>query len=274
MKRKAGMITTDFRPGAPCWLELNTPDVPVSSEFYRRLFGWVAVAAEPAEAGYLLFYKDGGVVGAIGPLDHEQQRPAWTLFFATTDVHRSVEDVERFGGTVLVEPFALGTDGSMAYFIDPQGGVFGVWEPGSFPGFAVVDEADTFGWADLWTTDALGAQTFYRALLGWESEEVPLVEEEGEYIVVRPSGTGGERAHGGLIEVPSDRLTRTEGAANWHPTFMVTDCDVSADMVREGGGRVLKGPEDAPKDARIAICADPMGAEFLLLQPTVQPYHV
>src|SRR5699024_5680918 len=82
MQRKAGMITTDFRPGAPCWIELNTPDVPVSSEFYRKIFGWVTAPIEPVEAGYLMFYKDRRAVGAVGPLDHEQQRTAWTLFFA------------------------------------------------------------------------------------------------------------------------------------------------------------------------------------------------
>ena len=260
------MITTDFRPGAPCWIELNTPDVSVSSKFYRRVFGWVAVALEPEEAGYLMFYKDRREVAAVGPLDHEQQRTAWTLFFTTTDVHRSVEDAERFGGTVLVEPFNIGDDGRMAYFIDPQGGVFGVWEPGDFSGFAAVDEPDTFGWADLWTPDPLGAQTFYRALFGWESENISLTLQAGEYIVVRPAETGRERAHGGLIGITPEVLLSTEGGANWHPSFIVTDCDTSAELVKEGGGQVHKAPEDVPGGVRIAICSDPLGAEFVLLE--------
>lgn len=266
MKRKAGMITTDFRPGAPCWIELNTPDVPVSSEFYRKIFGWVTAPIEPVEAGYLMFYKDRRAVGAVGPLDHEQQRTAWTLFFATTDVHRAVEDTERFGGIVLVEPFDIGEDGRMAYFIDPQGGVFGVWEPGNFSGFAAVDEPDTFGWADLWTPDALGAQTFYRALLGWESESLPLPLQASEYILVRPEGTGRERAHGGLMGVTSELLEATEGAASWQPSFVVVDCDVGVDLVKEGGGQVHSGPEDVPMGARVAICSDPLGAGFVLLE--------
>ena len=260
------MITTDFRPGAPCWIELNTPNVPASSEFYRRIFGWTTATLEPEEAGYLMFYKDGRAVGAIGPLDHEQQRTAWTLFFATTDVHRSLEDVERFGGTVLVEPFALGNEGRMAYFIDPQGGVFGVWEAGEFAGFAAVDEPDTFAWADLWTPDALGAQSFYRALLGWESENLPLTLQSEDYIVVRPAGTGRDRAHGGLIGVTPEVLLTTEGRANWHPSFLVTDCDMVAALVEEAGGQIHKEPEDVPKGARVAICSDPLGAEFVLLE--------
>src|SRR5699024_12610504 len=116
----------------------------------------------------------------------------------------------------------------MANFIEPEVGVFGVSEPTNVSGIAAVDEPDTIGWADLWTHDALGAQTFYRALLGWESENLPRPLQASEYILVGPEGTDRERAHGGLMGVTSELLEATEGAASWQPSCMVVDC---------GGGR-------------------------------------
>src|SRR5699024_9139051 len=139
-------------------------------------------------------------------------------------------------------------------------------EPGNFSGFAVVDEPDTFGWADLWTPDALGAQTFYRALLGWESESLSLPLQASEYILVRPEGTGRERALGGVLGVAAALLEATEGAARWQASFVVVDCDVGVDLVEEGGGQVHSGPEDVPMGARVAICSDPLGAGFVLLE--------
>src|SRR5699024_12806194 len=84
--------------------------------------------------------------------------------------------------------------------------------------------------------------------------------------LVRPEGTGRERAHGGLLGVTSELLEATEGAASWQPSFVVVDCDVGVDLVKEGGGQVHSGPEDVPMGARVAICSDPLGAGFVLLE--------
>lgn len=261
------MITTNFRPGSPCWIELNTPDVAASAEFYWHLFGWTTAEPDMEGGGYLLFRKDGMESGAIGPLDHEHQRPAWTLFFASVDAEQSVDDVERLGGGLLVEPFDIGPAGRMAYFLDPQGGVFGVWQANRFPGLENVDQADAFGWAELWTPDAGGAVAFYQALFGWETESTALPGGDGEYVVVRPAETGRGREHGGVMQLSPEHLTATEGRADWHPVFLVADCDASSARLRESGGKVLMGPEDAAGVGRLAVCADLYDAGFVLLTP-------
>ncbi len=45
------MLTTDFAPGAPCWLDLGAPDVAAASDFYGSVLGWGFHPLEPAGGG-------------------------------------------------------------------------------------------------------------------------------------------------------------------------------------------------------------------------------
>src|SRR5689334_8936739 len=62
------MLTTDFVPGAPDWLDLGSADVEASSAFYGGLFGWTFRSAGPDAGGYGFFQLDGRTVAAAGPL--------------------------------------------------------------------------------------------------------------------------------------------------------------------------------------------------------------
>ena len=33
------MLTTDFRTGSPCWIDLGSPDIPATATFYGTVFG-------------------------------------------------------------------------------------------------------------------------------------------------------------------------------------------------------------------------------------------
>lgn len=73
--------------------------------------------------------------------------------------------------------------------------------------------------------------------------------------------------HGGLMQLPPDQLPQSDGGAYWHPVFGTDDCDATLGRVREAGGSVLMGPEDAEGVGRLAVCTDPAGAEFVVLRP-------
>lgn len=34
------MLSTDYVPGAPNWVDLGTPDVDAAAAFYGAVFGW------------------------------------------------------------------------------------------------------------------------------------------------------------------------------------------------------------------------------------------
>lgn len=104
-------------------------------------------------------------------------------------------------------------------------------------------------------------------LFGWEYEDVTL-PGDATYATVRPSGAGADRFFGGIMGLDPADLPETEGHANWHPVFHVTDCDRATASVIEAGGRVYMGPESTPGVGRLAVCADPFAAGFVLLTPS------
>ncbi|MCD9140907.1 VOC family protein [Streptomyces albireticuli] len=262
------MITTDFVPGSPCWLDLGSRDIPATAAFYGAVFGWEYKSFGEEGGGYGLFRLDGKTVAGLGPLNEEGARPAWTLYFRTTDAQAAAKAVERAGGAVRVAPTDAGEYGSMAQLTDPQGGQFAVWQPGETGGgVELADAPGSLCWTELYTTDAAGAKAFYGGLFGWTASDVPLPGDGGTYSILTPAGQGEERMHGGLMELPSEHLSLNGGRPYWHPVFATADCDATAAKVTANGGTLQMGPEDAEGVGRLAVCVDPAGADFVVLTP-------
>lgn len=73
------MLTTDFVPGAPSWIDLGGPEVVAATDFYGRVLGWTHVPLGPEAGGYGLFSREGRTVAAIGPLSEPGAESAWTI---------------------------------------------------------------------------------------------------------------------------------------------------------------------------------------------------
>jgi predicted enzyme related to lactoylglutathione lyase len=261
------MITTDFVPGSPCWIDLGAPDVAAAAAFYGSVFGWEFESFGPEAGDFGAFRLDGKTVGGVGPLTEEGARSAWMIYFSTPDADATTQSVQRLGGTVRVAPLDADGEGRMAQFTDPQGGQFAVWQPGKTQGVDAVDEPGTLSWTELYTTDAAAAKEFYGSLFGWQTEDMPLPGGGGTYSLITPSGLGPERMQGGLMQLPAEYLTLTGGRAYWHPVFGSADCDATVAKVTANGGSVQMGPEDAEGVGRLAVCLDPSGADFVVLTP-------
>jgi len=262
------MITTDFAVGAPCWLDLGVRDAAAAKAFYGSVFGWTFQPFGSGEEEYGFFQSGGKTVAALGPLE-EGARSAWMIYFSTPDVDAAAAKVRNAGGTVRVDPFDVGDAGRMAQFSDPQGGQFAALQPGKTPGLELVDEPGSLMWIELYTSDSAAAKEFYKGLYGWDFTDMPMPGDAGgTYTVIGPSGAPEERMHGGLMQVSSEDLTPSGGRPYWHPVFHSTDCDATLAKVREAGGSVVMGPDEAEGVGRFAVCLDPFGADFLVLQPS------
>ncbi|MFJ9661287.1 VOC family protein [Streptomyces griseoflavus] len=260
------MITTDFAPGSPCMLDLGVPDVRAAAAFYGAVLGWDFEPmgdGEDVEGG--MFSKGGKMVAGLGRLTEEGARPAWMIYYSVTDADATTAAVESAGGTVRVPPMDLEQWGRMAQYSDPLGGQFAVWQPGESKGVDLVDEPGSLCWTELYTSDAAGAKEFYGQVLGWRYSDMRMPGGEGTYTMIVPSGLPEERMHGGLMEVGGEDLALAGGRPYWHPVFAVADCDAAVAKVRELGGSVQMGPENAEGVGRLAVCVDPFGADFVVL---------
>ncbi|MFJ9409583.1 VOC family protein [Streptomyces sp. NPDC101393] len=271
------MITTDFVPGSPCWLDLGAPDVDAAVAFYRAVFDWQpeAFGGDAANegrhaSGYTIFRLQGKAVGAVGPLSEDGARSAWTVYFHTPDAAAAAKAAQEAGGAVRVAPAQAGTnEGRFAQLTDPQGAEFAVWQPGEYPGVETADGPGALGWIELMTSDSAAAQRFYGALFGWTTQDMALPGGGGTYTLVTPQGYGEERMFGGIMGVPDMFGPGGPPGAKpyWHPVFGTADCDATVALVTSNGGGLTMGPEDAEGVGRLAVCTDPAGADFVVLTP-------
>lgn len=258
------MLTTQYVPGAPVWLDLGARDIDAAAGFYHALFGWEFRTAGPEAGGYGMFQIDGRTVAAIGPLTEEGARPSWGLYFGTRDADATTKAAEEAGGAVRFAAFDVFGLGRMAGLTDPGGADFSVWQQGETRGLDVVTAPNTLCWTELLTPDARTARDFYRSVLGWEFEDVAL-DAGMTYTVVSPSGGGPGSSQGGIMQLPEEEDLTGGPDAGWHPYFEVPDCDATVALATARGAKVTVPAMDLEGVGRLAMLKDPSGAGFSVL---------
>jgi predicted enzyme related to lactoylglutathione lyase len=253
---------TSYTPGTPCWVELGTPDIEATASFYGDLLGWeIPELPNSAElGGYRRAKKNGADVAGVAPLMAEGQPPAWNTYVSVADAAATSAAVGEAGGQVIVEPMDVMGLGTMGVFSDPAGAVCGVWQPGTFPGAALVNEYGSFGWNELGTRDTSAAKAFYGAVFGWETEDQDM-GEMGTYTTWKV----GDAMVGGMLDITG--VVPGEVPPHWLVYFTVEDADAAVEKVKAGGGDLRFGPVDIPV-GRFAVVTDQFGAAFAVMQPS------
>ena len=240
--------------GSPCWVELGTPDVPSSQTFFAAVLGWRSETdPRPEAGGYTMARLGEDAVAGLSPTYRPDQRPSWTVSFATKDVDASAGAVRSAGGTVLMEPMDIFDQGRFAVAADPSGAVFTLWQARAFPGTQRFGDPGTLGWTELRTSDPRGALAFYPAVFGWTVDASEHFTHWGV--------DGAE--FGGLKEVPHDDERGQGGTPpQWLPYFAVTDAEGTAARALGAGGEQLAPPRRVPGGPCVAVLRDREGAAF------------
>ncbi|PYC63911.1 hydroxylase [Streptomyces tateyamensis] len=262
------MLTTDFPPGAPNWIDLGSPDPDAAQAFYGGLLDWTYASAGPGSGGYGFFRRDGRTVAALGPLTEEGASSAWTVYFCTDDTDRTAQLVAEAGGALRFGPYDVFGEGRMAGFTDPGGARFAVWQPGSTTGLDAVTEVGTLCWTELHTTDPEAAKPFYRSVFNWIEQDVPF--GDFTYTVVTPTDGGTDASQGGIVTLVDE--DRAAGATPfWLPYFEVADVDAAVARAEQLGGGRRGDPVDAPDVGRFVQLTDPQGAVFAVIASASEP---
>jgi uncharacterized protein len=263
-----------YIPGVPCWIDTTQPDPDAAAKFYGGLFGWELEDTMPADAPgkYFQARLNGGLVGAISSQTGESPAAAvWNTYVWVDSADDTAAKVSEAGGAVLMEPFDIFDSGRMAWFADPEGAGFGVWQPNQHRGATVVNEPGSLNFNGLHTRDVEAAKAFYGAVFGWDALPMGMwaLRPYGDHLEALNPGTrertrefGGpdrfEEVVAALSEIPDDQ---PDTPAHWDVTFGVADADATAARAAELGGTVLVPPFDAPW-IRGTVIRDPQGATF------------
>jgi hypothetical protein len=118
-------------PGAFCWMELATRDVPAAKAFYGGLFGWGMKPPSDPAMDYTEILRAGTPMGGIMAIrpDMGPMPPSWGLYWQVADCAASVGKAKALGGRVLVGPNDMPGVGRFAVVQDPQGATFSLFQP-------------------------------------------------------------------------------------------------------------------------------------------------
>lgn len=115
------------------------------------------------------------------------------------------------------------------------------------------------GWIDMTTADASGVRDFYKAVVGWETEDVDM-DGYADYVMKMP-GTGD-----GVAGVCHAQGSNADLPAGWLIYITVADVDASAAACVKYGGKVLVEPRGLA-GGRFCVVEDPGGSVAALYQP-------
>ena len=252
----------EYAPGTPCWVELSSPDTDAAASFYGELMGWRATEPGPVEetGGYRIFEQDGKPVAGLMGHMQEGQPTVWSTYVSVADADETADRVKAGGGSVVVEPIDVTEIGRMAYFADPGGAVFAVWQAKTFAGAELVNEPNSLCWNELLTRDSEGGREFYPSVFGWTAGR-PSFEGAPETYVVWE--LGGEPV-GGMMQM-SDEMFPAEVPAHWGVCFAVADCDATTARARDLGATVTYEPMEMPI-GRFSGLIDPQGASLTVMR--------
>ena len=252
------MSTRSSAPkGAPCWTDLWTSNVQRSREFYARLFGWEA--QEPSEefGGYFMFNRSGApIAGGMGDMGDMKANDKWSIYLATDDIEEVVRQGEAAGAHFMFPPTPVADMGVQTVFADPSGAMLGVWQPGTFHGFSVLEESGSPSWFELHTKDYDAALSFYTTVFHLHASTM---SDTAEFRYSTLRSPDGDVEVAGVFDISKN----ADAQSCWITYWDIDDIDAALVRVAELGGSVLEGPIDSPY-GRIATVADPQGAEFKL----------
>ncbi|MFF3782568.1 VOC family protein [Streptomyces sp. NPDC001933] len=296
-----------FARSAPCWVDVQLPDLEAGKRFYGELFGWTFRAGEGphgegpyGEGRYADAYSGGKLVAALAAKKDGRMPTAWGIYFSTDDIAASVARIREAGGQVITEPVRAGRAGVLAQAADPGGAVFGLWQAGDREGFQKQNEPGSFCWTEVCTRQKDRVDAFYEEVFGFQGTDLPQgtdlsegadlsrgADLDGSGVAPDDSGeSGADEAEpsgfrmwspAGTEPGPDTAVGGRSVITDAFPAelpsyflsyFAVEDCNRAAGNAVRLGGRISAPPFDIPY-GRMAVLQDDQGAVFAVLQPPV-----
>ena len=236
------------------WNELLTSDETDAARFYTQLFGWQTADFPGGEVKYTLFRKDGKEVGGLMKRPREEVPPHWLGYITVANVDATAKQAGELGGQVIMPPFDVPSVGRIAVLHDPQGAVFGIFQPLETTPTRMRNQ---IVWCDIPVKDLDRAIRFYSAVLG-----APIKKEQhgGMTFAVLPhleDGVSGCLSPGGEGNEPSQR-----------GTLIYLNCEGRLDeavaAVEPNDGKVLQGRHQIGPYGFRAVVLDSEGNRIAL----------
>lgn len=120
-------------------------------------------------------------------------------------------------------------------------------------------EIGKIGWIDMTTADAPGVRDFYKAVVGWDTEDVDM-DGYADYVMKMPASGDGVA---GVCHAKGSNADQPPG---WLIYIVVEDVEKSAAACTANGGKIVLEPRGLA-GGRFCVVEDPGGSVAALYQP-------
>lgn len=247
------MNITTHTPGSFCTAVLRTRDMERAATFYNALVGWTMQEVAGTH-GHRLVQSGGQTVASL----HEvaDGSDTWVPHVSVENVERTIADALALHATLIDTADVPGL-ARLATLRDPEGALFGLWQPTPHQGAQLMEEVGSLWWIEVLWNDAAGAREFYGRLFGWTSVDTSF-EPFAAYTVFKR----GDVQESGILPIDPEWGI----SARWNSIFAVNDCDATIERAKPlGGSEVFV--HTVPKYGRIGLLCDPGGAVFVIRGP-------
>jgi len=266
----ADPASPEHHAGKIVFVELITPDIAASRQFYAGLFGWTFRDLQLGGTQYAEASLNGHTVAGLvhRPLPAgEHRQPAWLSFIAARDADATKATAVRHGAKVLFEPHDIPDRGREAVFADPQGAVFAILASSSGDPPDILAQPGEWIWSSLITGDPVAGAAFYRSLFDDEVFDLPAAKGY-RHLMLATEG----QARASVNSLPANR-------PDIHPYWLnfvrVGDTVAAVAKAVSLGGHVLVEPRVDRHGGKVAVIADPLGAPFGVMEwPAIQSKEV
>ncbi|MDJ0706736.1 MAG: VOC family protein, partial [Leptolyngbyaceae cyanobacterium MO_188.B28] len=132
-----------------------------------------------------------------------------------------------------------------------------LWQAKEHIGADLVNEVNTFCWAELQTRGSDTAAQFYQSVFDWELE---VDDKPPHYVTCKVKG----HYNCGIFDMDKVNLP-AEIPSNWAVYFHVENLDTALEKVKKLGGKALIDPV-VIDPGRFATIADPQGAVLTIME--------
>jgi len=124
----------DVGPGRIAWFDITTASMPLSMEFYGKLFGWQFTPVQGTDQAAEIV-ASGTAIGTLRVADGKITPFNGVVYVQVTDIQASCKRAKELGGTIPPGfPFNLPDGiGAIAVVVDPAGHPVGLYSRTPIP---------------------------------------------------------------------------------------------------------------------------------------------
>lgn len=243
-------------PYSFCTSVLRARDLDRAADFYGRLVGWTSLPVAGSR-DHRLLQLDGRTVASL----HQGDGPdVWVPHVSVESIDRTTAEAVKLGAT-RVDTADVGGMARLSTLRDPEGALFGLWQPAPHSGAEVTGTVGSLWWIEVMSNDVPEALAFYERLFGWTSVQTAF-EPFSRYFVFKR----GDAQEGGLLPIGPG----WEVPPRWNTIFEVQDADAALARAAELSGETVF-VHTVPKHGRIGILCDAGGAIVVVRGPVPTP---